>query len=88
MSDRKLAQSAQMFHYQQQRQQMMEQEKYILYHFHLEIISDFFVELISMQNQSIQTIRMMKHLEVEIIQYMNVLVSLRYVPFIGFLSSK
>jgi len=27
MSDRKLAQSAQMFHYQQQRQQMMEQEK-------------------------------------------------------------
>ncbi len=30
MSDRKLAQSAQMFHYQQQRQQMMAQEKYIL----------------------------------------------------------
>lgn len=29
MSDRKLAQSAQMFHYQQQRQQMMAQEKYI-----------------------------------------------------------
>lgn len=28
MSDRKLAQSAQMFHYQQQRQQMMAQEKY------------------------------------------------------------
>ena len=27
-SDRKLAQSAQMFHYQQQRQQMMAQEKY------------------------------------------------------------
>ena len=27
MSDRKLAQSAQMFHYQQQRQQMMAQEK-------------------------------------------------------------
>jgi hypothetical protein len=33
MSDRKLAQSAQMFHYQQQRQQMMAQEKYILYKF-------------------------------------------------------
>ncbi len=31
MSDRKLAQSAQMFHYQQQRQQMMAQEKYILF---------------------------------------------------------
>jgi hypothetical protein len=31
MSDRKLAQSAQMFHYQQQRQQMMAQEKYISY---------------------------------------------------------
>jgi hypothetical protein len=29
MSDRKLAQSAQMFHYQQQRQQMMAQEKYV-----------------------------------------------------------
>ena len=28
ISDRKLAQSAQMFHYQQQRQQMMAQEKY------------------------------------------------------------
>jgi hypothetical protein len=31
MSDRKLAQSAQMYHYQQQRQQMMAQEKYIFY---------------------------------------------------------
>jgi hypothetical protein len=31
MSDRKLAQSAQMFHYQQQRQQMMAQEKYTYY---------------------------------------------------------
>jgi hypothetical protein len=31
MSDRKLAQSAQMFHYQQQRQQMMAQEKYKLF---------------------------------------------------------
>jgi len=37
MSDRKLAQSAQMFHYQQQRQQMMAQEKYILYKFYLKI---------------------------------------------------
>ncbi len=32
MSDRKLAQSAQMFHYQQQRQQMMAQEKYVLFY--------------------------------------------------------
>ncbi len=31
MSDRKLAQSAQMYHYQQQRQQMMAQEKYIYF---------------------------------------------------------
>jgi hypothetical protein len=31
MTDRKLAQSAQMFHYQQQRQQMMAQEKYVLF---------------------------------------------------------
>ncbi len=30
VSDRKLAQSAQMFHYQQQRQQMMAQEKFVL----------------------------------------------------------
>ena len=29
ISDRKLAQSAQMFHYQQQRQQMMAQEKFV-----------------------------------------------------------
>ncbi len=37
MSDRKLAQSAQMFHYQQQRQQMMAQEKYVLHKFYLNI---------------------------------------------------
>lgn len=29
ISDRKLAQSAQMYHYQQQRQQMMAQEKFV-----------------------------------------------------------
>jgi hypothetical protein len=32
ISDRKLAQSAQMFHYQQQRQQMMAQEKYVVFY--------------------------------------------------------
>jgi hypothetical protein len=77
MSDRKLAQSAQMFHYQQQRQQMMAQEKYILFRNICHYL--FLIELISMLNQFIQMIQMMKHLQVEIIQYMNVLVSLQYV---------
>jgi hypothetical protein len=35
VSDRKLAQSAQMFHYQQQRQQMMAQEKYVFFYSYL-----------------------------------------------------
>jgi hypothetical protein len=35
ISDRKLAQSAQMFHYQQQRQQMMAQEKYVIFYSYL-----------------------------------------------------
>ncbi len=74
ISDRKLAQSAQMFHYQQQRQQMMAQEKLVLFPIIRCFIVIFFLELILIPNLFIRMIQMTKHLLVEIIQSMNALV--------------
>lgn len=77
-SDRKLAQSAQMFHYQQQRQQMMAQEKFVLINMILIIFYYlhyyFSLEVSLMQDLFTQMIQMTKHLVAEIIQFMNVLV--------------
>ena len=81
MSDRKLAQSAQMFHYQQQRQQMMAQEKSVpsTRAVDVTLIHSFFPGLIWTLNRSIRTILMMKHPLEETIPSMNARVLRQYV---------
>ena len=81
MSDRKLAQSAQMYHYQQQRQQMMAQEKSVQSTRAVDVtlIHSFFPGLIWTLNRSIRTTPMMKHPLVATIPSMNVRVLRQYV---------
>lgn len=78
MSDRKLAQSAQMFHYQQQRQQMMAQEKCVPNSATFSLDARLFVtEIFSTQKQTIQMIPTMKHRRAAITPFTNVPVWLR-----------
>lgn len=83
MSDRKLARSAQMYHYQQQRQQMMAQEKWGLdMRVSVNRSTNAYclpLELILILSVSIPTIQMKRFLLATITQSTNVLAWLRYV---------